>query len=270
MLAILAALVLSPARVLPEPFLSPELEPILPVEHLRDIPRFSVARGGSWRPNGLVRLTYYYRFPKGRGPTHKDFLSEPGFMEEPSRFGNNPSVRAARILDGIRQTVSVSELEPGVNWRWAKLTGPATVVAVTEFPLIETLPRWHNIPSLNEPHLPPGFPPDLRFLKNTKVVAIDCDPIIPRFYRTAVSMMIKLTSIELASNLLELAKQDFGPEEWKPNKITGGRRFARKVPSFGLQSAEIYRSQTPSPNRLTEITLTYSFADPENAPRIEE
>src|SRR5687767_12599065 len=103
MLALLAALVISPSRVLPAPFLSTELEPILPVALLRGVPRASVARGGSWRPGGLVRLTYYYRFPKGEGPTHKDFLSEPGFIEEPARFGTNPGVRAARVLDGIRQ-----------------------------------------------------------------------------------------------------------------------------------------------------------------------
>jgi hypothetical protein len=272
MLALLAALALSSGRVLPNGFLSTRLQPILEVEHLRGIPRATVTRGGSWRPGGKVRLNYFYKFRKGSGPTHKQILTEPGFIEEPMPFRGPPAMRAVRVREGIRQIVWIAELDEGVSWRWTGISGPATLVSVSEIPM-DDVPqaRWHNEPVLNTPPIPVGFPPAFKFLAKSQLSRIDWEPILPRFYRLSVSVQVRLVGDETPEELGKRALQELTGDYWKLSGSGSSFRFARIKPGYGLQSVEIAKPLAPAASAYPhEVILTYTFADPENAPRIED
>lgn len=265
MLALLAALILSPSRVLPEPFLPNRLEPIVPVGLLAHLPRASVTRGGNWRPGGYVRLNYFYRFPPGQGPTHEDFKGQDGFQET---AGFNGSVRCSRERNGVRQVVVVSDLARGVYWKWAKLSGPARVVTLTEFP-VDKPPRWHYLPQLIQTPAPPGFPPPYKFLTGFKLDGIYSDPIIPRNFRTEFTVIVRLSSHRPVEEVWDEAEAELTSGDWRSQQSRFAITFNSRNSRYGLVRAEVFRPTLPNSRYSSEIVLTYLFEDRENGPRIE-
>jgi hypothetical protein len=266
MLALLAVLVFTPARILPEPFLPNRLEPILPVAPLAGVPRATVTRGGNWRPGGLVRINYFYRFPQGEGPTHETFMSLGGFSGE---TGFNGNLRAVRQIDGIRQVVAVADLEAGIKWKWANISGPARVVTVTEFPLTDP-PRWHHLPQLERAPLPPGYPPNHGFMKDAELMSVTCDPIIPRGFRTTFGIQVRLAGYRPLEEVWAEAEAELAAPVWNLSESKASRHFGRQGWDYGLVRIEILRPTIPNPRHQYEISLTYLFADPANGPRIED
>lgn len=265
MLALLAILVFSPTRILPDPFLPNRLEPILPVAHLAGVPRASVTRGGGWRPGGFVRINYHYRFPAGTGPTIDDFEKENGFAQF---LGFNGNPRVTRNGDGVRQVVSVVDLDEGIQWKWAKISGPARVVTVSEFP--EKSPRrWHRLPELERMPIPPGYPPAYDFLKDFKLEGIYSDSLIPRGFRTSFTVMVKLIGQRPAEEIWIEAEGELREPEWVHRRSSVTDTFGTTSKFYGLVRIEVMKAPGPNLGHNSEILLTYLFADQENSPRIE-
>lgn len=268
MLAVLAFLLIPSASPVPKAFLSTDLKPLLPVEALAGQPRHAVTRGSTWRKGGLVRLNFYYLYPKGEGPDLKMILKERGFSEQ--YFGNTPELRAARAENGIRQVVGVVDLEPGAHWKWARVTGPARVVTVSEFPLTDEIPPgWHQDPILQKPPLPPTFPPPYSFLRNHEIHGVNSQPLIPRSFRATFSTQITLTVPGELAEVMKQVSQELSAVEWKFKTYGTTTRVESANRRTGLMSLEISPPlSVANAKGRTEIRLNYSFDDPDNLPRI--
>ncbi len=260
----LAFLLVPSASPIPKAFLSTDLKPLLPVEALAGQPRHAVTRGSTWQKGGLVRLNYYYLFPTGKGPDLQMILKERGFAEQ--YFGNSPELRAARAENGIRQVVSVVDLKPGAYWKWARATGPARLVTVSEFPLTGKVPPgWHQDPILQKPPLPPTFPPPYPFLKGYEVQAVISQPLIPRGFRSTFWTQTFVTVPGNPQSVIDQMTRDLSHQEWEVKPVAKLVRAERRDRMTGLISIEAI----PDPgNARTEIRFNYSYDDPDNLPRI--
>jgi hypothetical protein len=218
-----------------------------------------------------VRLTYYYRFPVGKGPTQKQLLSQAGFSDLSPTFGIKIQNRVWRQESGIRQIVSIRQMADGEYWRWAKLRGPATVVSVTETPREDPPPlKWHHDPELLTPTIPPSFPKPFSFLANCRMLGIDSDPIIPRTFRAIYWISVRLGSKDdrstISNRIRSIIRSD---PEWVEASSGAVDHFTTKPERFGLYALDVTR-RGPENNQVikTEVTLTYQFRDPEYSPRI--
>ena len=270
--ALLAVFAFTPIRPFPAPFLSTQLEPIFPIEILRGVTRRSVSRAGSWRPGGLVRLTFNYVYPKGKAPTIAEFLSEPGFTDETPPLQQRIKDRVWRERDGVRQIVLIRTLNDGEVWPWAKVKGPATVVSVTDVPSEEPPPRvWHKVPELINPTFPPSFPHPLDFLVNCPITAVDSDPIIPRFFRSMYWIAVRVGSEEARATVSQKVRKVLSSRSWKESSNGSADHFSVVPEDFGLSSVEVTSRTFPrNPKLKTEICITYRFQDFENSPRIRD
>ncbi len=270
MVALLVGLILTPVRPLPNAFLSTNLQPILPVKGLENLPRISVTRGNSWRPGGYVRINYYYKFPLGEGPKPETLLKLPGFTPDPSPFRGAATGRVFRVEDGIRQSVWVSDLQKGTEWKWANIRGPATVVAVAELPIDnETPTRWHDVPELRSAPVPPGYPPNLKLMQGLELGSVMSEPLIPRSPRVNVTVQLKLHSKENLSTLIAKVIQSGELNGWKKYTYGENVRFRRQGWDYGLVSIEYIKpSMIVAFGVQSEVMLVYVFADPDNSPRI--
>ena len=268
MLALLAIFILQPSRILPQPFLSTDLEPLLPVPRLEGVPRQSVTRSGSWRPGGLVRTTYYYFFPKSDAPELEVIKREGGFVEDVPAVSPGPGPRIARVRDGIRQVVWIRPIAVGETWKWANLTGPGQVVGVSDIPIEEgPRPRWHKIAEFESPTIPPGFPNGWHELASMPVIAVDTEAIIPRFQRSSYWILVRLGSQQEREPLFNDAQRSFSGPEWQA--LRGGPRsvLSRVRGEYGLTNVEVRDGLAHQPFKSI-VTLTYLFRDNENSPRI--
>lgn len=170
------------------------------------------------------------------------------------------------MVNGMRQVVAVSDLEPGQHVKWAKVTGPARLITVSEFPLMDEVPiDWHQDPVLQQPPLPPSFPPPYSFIRGHEVHTVSSQPLIPRGFRSNFWTHVFVNVPGTPTSVIDQIQRDLPPHEWQfklSNDIMRAHRLDR---SAGLISIEV----VPHPERNpTEIRLNYCFEDPENRPRI--
>ncbi len=270
MLSLLAVFVLTPVRILPQPFLSTSLEPLLPIEQLRGQPRYAVTRAGSWRPGGYVRVNYYYFYPNRDAPKLEEMESSGGFAKEMVAAGANSPPRIARVQRGIRQVVWVRDIAASETWRWANIRGPGQVVGVSDIPIEETpsIP-WHPVASLNKPCIPPGFPGHWPELATWPLISVETDALIPRFFRSSYWIVLQVGSPLEVDQTYQQAKKKVKGNSWKAVMSNGAQSIMRTRQTYGLTNVEIRKGSLHRyPNVKSVVTLTYMFRDFENSPRI--
>jgi hypothetical protein len=267
MLALLAALVLSPNRILPEPFIGTPLAPVLSVDALASYTPESVARGSVWRQGGLVRLTYYYKFKPRSGPTHKDIMRQQGFNEEVVVYGSQSGERAYRDVDSIRQTVRIIDIDEGVYWPWANIGGPGRIAIVTETPFAPTA-KWHQVLELSSPPVPAGFASQLPCLANAEIIEVRSDPLIPRSFRSTFTVYVRLATHQRVDELADSILRELPTNLWKTRRFGTHVGIGLKTVSFGLHSIDIDKYSMPDKRFTSEATLAYLYADAANAPRL--
>jgi hypothetical protein len=271
MLALLALLVLPSKSMLPDPFLSQDLEPVLPIQSLKGVPRAAIGRGGFWRAGGYVRINYYYKFPAGTGPAHSEFMRLPGMAEEQFTMGPYPGPRAARTLNGVRQLVWVTDVKEGERWPWAKLIGPARVVTVSEIPQDSPVPAiWHRTPELLRAPIPTTFPPAIKCLSEYEVTAIVSDPIIPRTPRQSFSMQVHLKLDKAKAGLVKLMRLELDSKRWKEHESGENLMFSRQNTYYGLHGIEVKDLPVANGTKPLQsaVTLHYTYTDSVNGPRL--
>jgi hypothetical protein len=266
MLAILAVLVLTPSRILPEPFIDEPLQPILPVRALEGVKPVTIARGSYWRADGFVRLTYYYRLPPDFPISHKDLMEAGGFREELTAMGEGFTERAAREAEGIQQWVRVQDIDAGTTWPWANLEGPARVVIVSESPYLNSA-RWHRVPKLLVPPFPPGFPPNIKALAGAEAIDIRSDPIIPRNFRSTITVQVRLGSSVNPATLADQIESELPSRLWNFRRI-GANTQCTRGGEFGLRTINVGPFQDPEKRFSSIVLLIYVFDDSANAPRL--
>lgn len=267
MLALLAALVLSPCRVLPEPFLPNTLRPVLPVDALGNTEPISVARGSYWRAGGILRITYYYRFALGKGPTHKQVMRQKGFVEEIVANGEQLANRAARDQGNVRQTVRIMDLADGTVWPWAKVSGPATIAVVTEMPN-QNPAVWHQISEIMKPPVPPEFPPKFDCFSNCEVLEVRSDPIVPRFFRTTFSVQVRIASRLSPTEMVNGIAPKLPTQLWVTRRSGDIAGMRLKKTNYGLYYIEVKPYDDPNGTLRSEANLSYLYDDSANAPRL--
>lgn len=270
MLAAFALLLLPTKSPVPNAFMSTELKPILPIQALANLPRHSVTRGSSWKKGGLVRLNFYYRFDKNQGPELEDFLAEKGFTKQEFGFGPSPGIRAVRDGNNLRQVVGVSTLEAGTYWKWANLNGPAKLITVSEFPISDTRPLgWHKCKELDNPPLPPTYPPPFEFARNAEITSVVSEPLIPRNFRTSFWSQVAIMIPGDREAVIALILNEASPDQWTLHEKKASFRLERKNEKVGLLAIDLGPTLFPTTNRArTEVRFNYTFNDPSNLPRI--
>lgn len=270
MLALLVGLALPKGSPLPNPYLSKDLRPVLRIGPIEGLKPYQVVRGADWRRPGLVRLSYFYLLRKDDASKVDEVFSDPDFGLVQVMGSPVPGQRVERTRSGIRQIVQLIEVKTGERYRPVGVSGPAQLLRITEIPISDLPPNgWHRIPALENPPLPPGYPPSFKFLRGATVNSVSSDPIIPFAQRKNIDIAVMLLVPREFDEVCREAHMDLYGKSSKIIKHRDQEMIALGD-KFGLLLVHIVRPPNNGPNsRSTILYLSYSFEDVVNSPRIE-